>query len=247
MTRRSINMLIPAVCAVLIVFGTTGTRAEPLVEVDPSQRDAWSAVGHLQGPGYRMSRGCSATLIAADLVVTAAHCLTGALWDNENQQFRAGLDGETYVARSTYREVAIHPLFSSRKGKARLPYDLAVVHLTEPISPDRVTPLPLQPRAAMPATFATLLGYRHDAPGVLAGRQGCPALFAPDSAVQRYGCEVVSGISGGAVIVDTAQGPVLAAIIVARHGEDGDALAIPVNSWLREKLRQSPHYKPASR
>jgi hypothetical protein len=54
-----------------------------------------------------------------------------------------------------------------------------------------------------------------------------------------YDCEVVSGTSGGAVIVETEDGPALAAVIVARHGRDGEALAVPISTWLREKLLQA--------
>lgn len=241
------NFLAIIFCAGVTVFSPQRLLAEPLVTVSPDRPADWAAVGHLQGPGFRMSRGCSATLIAADLVVTAAHCLTGALWNNDKQQFRAGLAGAAYVARSTYRDVMLHPLYSSKKGKARLPYDLAVVRLNDPISPALVAPMPILSRNAMPASYATLLGYPHTTKNTLAGREGCPALSAHTLPVHRYGCEVVSGISGGAVLVKTARGPALAAIIVARHGKNGDALAVPVNAWLREKLHQSPYFQPESR
>lgn len=241
------NLLAGVLYAAVTVFSPLRLPAEPLVDIPPERSADWAAVGHLQGPGFRMSRGCSATLIAADLVVTAAHCLTGALWNNDKQQFRAGLAGAEYVARSTYRDVALHPLYSSKKGKARLPYDLAVVRLNDPIPAALVVPMPILPRNAMPASYATLLGYPHSQQNTLAGREGCPALSAPNRTVQRYGCEVVSGVSGGAVLVETAQGPALAAIIVARHGKDGDALAVPVNAWLREKLHQSPYFRPEVR
>ncbi len=213
--------------------------AAPLRTLGEEAQSRWAAIGHLQGPGFRMKRGCSGTLIAADLVVTAAHCLTGALWQSEKQQFRAGLYKDSFAARRTYSRIEMHPLYNRLKGNARIPYDIAVVYLSQPISPSDIKPIPLISPVAARQMPATLLGYRHDRPNVMSGRQNCGPLLRPHPGVMLFDCQVVAGTSGGAVIFETPKGPELAGVIVARHGNDGNALAVPVNTWLREKLSQA--------
>lgn len=236
---RAIKITVNALAiALLALIAPAMPNAKELTPLPMSERAQWPAVGHLTGPGFRMKRGCSATLVAPKLIVTAAHCLTGAFGNPENQFFKAGLAGNDYVAQRSYRgaDIHIHPEYKIKKGKNRLPFDVAVIKLSEPISSTEVTPIPIARSLDMAPSDATLLGYRHDKPNVLSGHDACRLLSSPKSEVYFYGCEVVSGISGGPVIVETVLGPELLAVIVARQDDSGRALTVPVNTWLRDKV-----------
>jgi protease YdgD len=165
--------------------------------------------------------------------------MTGALGNLANQQFQAGLEGTRYVAKRRFEDISLHPLYARSRGRGRLAVDLAVVRLVEPIPPEDVRPLPLASASQPLQDQGFLLGYPYGKEKRLTGRAACPLLGLLPSGVLRYGCEVVGGHSGGAVVVQTPQGPALAAIIVARAEDTGDALAVPVGTWLREKQRQA--------
>ncbi|MFY8194492.1 MAG: trypsin-like serine peptidase, partial [Novosphingobium sp.] len=82
---------------------------------------------------------CTGTLIATDLVLTAAHCLfdrqTGQPEDIGRIRFRAGLrDGEAVAEVAAVRAVA-HRGYDPRErtGEHSIRHDLALVQLAAPI------------------------------------------------------------------------------------------------------------------
>ena len=211
------------------------SAGDPVPEADAH----WQAVGRLTGPGFRMKRGCSGTLIAPDLVVTAAHCMLGAQGNPENQQFFAGWHKGASVATRGYTEISLHPLYTGRHRPAKLRNDIAVVRLSSPIPTDVLRPVDLVSVQDPLPDRAVLLGYPHSQRDILQVQHGCTRVPYAYPKILRFDCAVESGTSGGAVFADAPGTPALSAVIVARNEPDGTAIAVPVNLWLREKHAQA--------
>lgn len=227
--------LMPAILG-LFLFSSL-TNADPLPILDEDARKTWQAVGRVNGQGYRRLQGCSGTLIAPDLVVTAAHCVVHKDGIATERHFVAGWYRGRFAAHRVSHEVDVHPLYSLVTGRKRLAYDIALLHLDDPIPVGLVAPVPLLSGRSAPRDAALLLGYQNTVPHALGGKSNCERLPLASDDWLLYGCEVINGTSGGAVIVETPEGPALAGVIVARSGPEGHALTVPVDTWLRDAWR----------
>ncbi|MGZ2257577.1 trypsin-like serine peptidase [Roseobacter sp. A03A-229] len=221
--------------ALCLIFGLLSASAAPLA-ADPlpalglKERQGWTAVGLVNTAGYRSKASCTGTLIAPDLVVTAAHCASGT------RHFVAGWDRGSFVAHRQSAEAVLHPNYLTAKGNSRFRYDVAVLRLEAPISPRAVAPLPLNDQPALRIGDLTILGYHRKRPHVLNGRPDCPTLTTAPEAVLMLGCEVISGNSGGPVLVPIGTGWALVAVVAGRvGGDDPQALAVPVDDWLMDQ------------
>lgn len=221
-----------------LVLVSQSAYAEDLLPLDAGAREAYQAVGRVNTAGFSVSRGCSGTLIAPDLVVTAAHCVGELQGATPRYHYVAGWYRGRFAAHRRSNSVVAHPLYEIVQGTKRFSFDVAVVHLEDPIPEGLVAPIPLVPPQYEMGERAALFGYANGRPHALSGALACPTLFA-DTSRYLFGCEVRSGTSGGAVIVDFEGTPSLAAVIVARSGPDGNALAVPVSRWLWDIWRDA--------
>lgn len=213
--------------------------AGPLPMLDADQRLQWQAVGRVNGAGFRATSGCSGTLIAPDLVLTAAHCVTstGSMWSERH--FLAGWFRGDFAAHRVSADIQVHPLYELSEGAAKFAYDIALIQLETPIERRLVPPVDLIAQHEEAGPTGMLLGYQNTRPHALSGARGCPRKQLRQTKWVIYGCEVVSGTSGGAVMVETQTGWRLAAVIVARQGAEGEALAVPVNDWMRDAVKEA--------
>jgi len=134
--------LLAAVAACLITGMPGGARAE-----DPRSTlrslPGWEAVGRLNISGRNM---CTGSLIAPNLVLTAAHCLfdpaTGRAVDPKTIKFEAGLIGRRSKAARQVAKAVVHPAYEFRRtGGSQLGSDIAVLRLSRPISSRQIQPL----------------------------------------------------------------------------------------------------------
>lgn len=220
---------------VILSAGLQSAVAQGLDPVSAEDRKAWTAVGALRTQGIGAYSACTATLVAPDMIVTAAHCTVLATGFPGKMHFFAGRNGTRNVANSRSTTVIRHPLWERASGSDRFRYDLAVVHLGRLVKGGKVTPMQVYRPGNTPAPRrVALLGY-NERDDVLRGRFDCPLISDAIESVFVSGCTVVAGNSGGAVLVENEEGWALAGVIVARSDNDGRAIAAPVNQWL---LRQ---------
>lgn len=193
-------------------------------QMDPS-------IGRLNTAGYRATEMCTAALIAPDLAVTAAHCVTrpedGYLRRIADMVFVAGWDGGEHSGAAQVKSVRVHP-DAYHDGRFDLRHDLAVVELGTALD------LPTLPvgSVALPAPL-TLAGYRRSRPNRLTVTPLCQA--SPLSGVWRIDCRVEPGQSGGPVLAGEGTTRRIVAVIVAVNREE-QALAVPVDGWLRRQF-----------
>ncbi len=181
-----------------------------------------SAIGRLE---YSSGSSCSGTLVAPDVVLTAAHCVSRYVTgeDEENSPetlvFRpgVGLSGPVYAVTKS----AVHPFYGGRMPYGwRLRFDFAVVQLDEPVSSDIATPLPISEEAELGEELF-LVSWRYP-DGPRPRQRKCEVILGLRGLV-TLGCKVVGGESGAPLL---------------RKGEDGLSIVAVISS--RFKLLEQP-------
>jgi hypothetical protein len=216
---------------------TPAVVAQPLPALQPEERSEWAAVGVVSSRGSDGTSICSGTLVAQDLVITAAHCTTNKQGLLDSILFTAGKNGARLAATSSSVEVIRHPVWAYASGATKLKFDIAVIRLGRLITPDKVRPIALVPAESSPPEKGALLGYQDSAEKSLHGSFDCSLSPAPEPGVIASDCQVTGGNSGGALLVRGDHGWQLAGVLVAHKNPEGTALAAEVNDWLRRHVK----------
>ncbi|AOY00827.1 serine protease [Jeongeupia sp. USM3] len=186
----------------------------------------YAAIGRLE---TRAESTCTATLVAPDLAVTAAHCF---LMDkgkiDAGQWFKAGFHKGRYQARYRVVGQVFHPKFRAGlvyKGEdvyiqpSAARYDIAWLKL-ERADGTAPAPLPLfrGDRQALTAALkdagyrATQAGFAEDHDDILTAHRGCTITRFRSNSTLYHRCDTLSGDSGSPLFIDTADGPQLVAV-----------------------------------
>lgn len=227
---QAVRFILQVVVFAAAVAGAGVAAAEQAKRLMASEAEQarWLAVGRLNisGQGY-----CTATLVAPDLVLTAAHCLvdrrTGHAVRAERVHFLAGFRAGNYAGHGRAQALAVLPGYA--RSRATLHRDLGLVRLSEPM-PDDVAPLPIAAGVAAGDPLATL-SYGIDRSQIPSKQDNCRAIRR-DGLVLFTACEGVPGVSGAPIVRETPTGPELVAIASAVEGPTdapiprGDLLAV---------------------
>lgn len=191
--------LLAAAAACLLLGMPGGARAEePRSNV--RSLPGWEAVGRLNISGRNM---CTGSLIAPNLVLTAAHCLfdpaSGRAVDPTTIKFEAGLVGRRAKAARQVAKAVVHPGYEFRRsGNSQLGSDIAVLRLARPISSSQIQPLAMAWNAARGDSVGVLsYNYSHATRPNL--ERSCQVL-AKQRTTLVTSCRVDYGASGAPIL-----------------------------------------------
>ncbi|MGJ8604068.1 MAG: trypsin-like serine peptidase [Marivita sp.] len=223
--RRDIGLNPPMKRLVSVILSgviATATSAQDLPVLPAEDHATWHAVGRVNAAGYRKREMCTGTLIAPNIVLTAAHCVSGedGLGPNpEDLTFVAGWLRGTAVDSVAGASIWVHPK-AYAEGALDLRYDIALLTLGRAANVD---PLPMS--QTDPAPPFGITAYSTHRPHMLSASFTCDGDVR--SGLLRLDCPVLPGNSGGPVLAKSTTGWAVTAVISAM-GQSG-ALAVPVS------------------
>lgn len=211
------------------IVGAFGAPADPLRALHTADdARAWEAVGRLDsGVSF-----CTATLIAADLVLTAAHCLftsDGQRLPDAELSFSAGLrHGRAEAVRGVAQSIVPRGYTRppGRADLASIERDIALLRLDRPVDASNVRPIPTGARPFR-RSAVTLVSYGADREAFPSIEENC-LILSQEGAVQVLSCHVVAGSSGAPVIHLGPNGPEIVAIVSGRADLDHDEVTVAV-------------------
>lgn len=225
------------ICALLTLPIFTAAQAAPAALGRISQSDSVA-------PGTAI---CTGVLVAPDLVLTAAHCVREAAADPARVRFEFGwrVDFGGGLARATDRRFA-HLRYGAEviltegqggSGLAAFAEDVALIRLNRLVMSREVVPLALSAPGRVPALgdVYELFAFDRQAPDLLADALTC-RLVAVAQGMLGFDCPVVSGNSGAPVLLRSAEGWNVSAVMVAAGNGDVRSWAVPLPSWLRDHV-----------
>jgi V8-like Glu-specific endopeptidase len=198
---------------------------------------AWRGVGRVNIGGVRSRSLCTGTLIAPDVVLTAAHCVvhqdTGKPHALGMIHFVAGWNGGEMSGHSTASAVSVHPFYRPGSEKSSLMSDLALIRLRSPMPPEAAKPFVI---AAPPPPGSPILvvSYRRDRAHALTYQDDC-VFGAREGPMLILECPVASGASGAPVLAEIDGEKQVIATLVAMT-DTGLAFAIQAKGPTDELL-----------
>lgn len=192
-------MSLPKLLVIALLWALPAVAETPLISLKRvEQATPWKAVGRLDSSsGY-----CTATLIAPDLVLSAAHCTfdaQGKPLSPKALTFLAGFRSGHIEAERSVVQIA-RPDGYAPKGSdwvTRIANDAVLLRLSSPIAPHVIAPFAIEPHA-LSSGEVSVVSYGR-------GRDSLPSLEQTCAVLQNYrgmmtmNCNTTFGSSGAPV------------------------------------------------
>jgi protease YdgD len=248
---RAAASLLAAALALALATAAPAQQSTTLrgLETENEAR-AFAAVGRLDGPtGY-----CTATLVAPDLVLTAAHCLfdrAGRPLLPDSLNFNAGLTAGAASARRGISQIELDASFDPRAPMtaANVRHDLALLRLAEPIPTSVLDPFVLH-QGALPAGPVSIVSYGRGRSDHLSRQKVC-RLLGQQAAILTFDCDVTFGSSGAPVFTHlNGRGRILS--VISGMGTQGGktyayGMELPHRVALLKRQMRANRKAPAAR
>lgn len=216
-----------------------------------AKKSPWNRIGNLSIAGRKF---CSASLVADNIIITAAHCL----WNQNTQDwypaqfvhFLAGYQQDDYIAHSRAKKLTPNPNyhFQVSVDPTLLRQDWALIELEEPIGallgyfPLLLLSETQQTQLQLSQQNVALAGYRRDTREALSLDSQCqltptPSHF-PQSLLSNH-CHGLSGDSGGPLLIEKNSEWHILGIHAGRSidaRQNTLALAIPTSAFYDQLL-----------
>jgi len=219
--------------------GVIGTDDRRIVDEEGSP---WSAIGHVNVP---RASYCTGSLIASNLVITAAHCVMDLRkrkpWPVDKIHFVAGAKRSKWLGHSTAKclhfplgyEYMVVPkitdpdLLSEKVLRRQFSRDMALIVLKDDIK--NIPPLPIERAEELRADITLVhASYPADQRWMLGGHFGC-SLLRRDQHLWYTDCDIYWGSSGGPIFVQRKQELKLAAVMVG-YVRKRQSIGVPIGA-----------------